>query len=156
MMMVTIRNAVRGDIPELADLLGELFTLEREFSPDRTSQIRGLIMLFDRGDAVRIMTAEREGRIIGLGVLHYTVSTYLGAKVAVLEDVVVTAGERGKGTGSRLMAGIIEQARADGVSRITLLTDHDNSAAQSFYESFGFVRSTMVPHRLMLQPTLSA
>lgn len=152
--MISIRMATRADIPALADLLGDLFALEREFSPDRTLQIRGLTLLFEREDAVRIMVAERHGHIAGMGVLHYTVSTYLGAKVAMLEDLIVAAGERRKGTGRRLMAGIIEQARSDGARRITLLADHDNTAARSFYESFGFARSTMIPHRLMLAPSL--
>jgi ribosomal protein S18 acetylase RimI-like enzyme len=88
-----------------------------------------------------------------MGVLHYTVSTYLGAKVALLEDVVVSERHRGNGAGKRLVAEIIEQARADGAHRITLLTDHDNRGAQRFYESFGFARSTMQPYRLMLSST---
>lgn len=154
--MISIQMANRADIPALADLLGDLFAQEHEFSPDRAAQIRGLVLLLERGDAVRIMVAEREEQIVGMGVLHYTVSTYLGAKVAMLEDVIVAAGERGRGTGKRLMAGIIEQARTDGARRITLLADHDNMAARSFYESFGFARSTMIPHRLMLEPSLSA
>jgi N-acetylglutamate synthase-like GNAT family acetyltransferase len=154
--MIFIRVATEADIPALADLLGVLFAQEREFSPDRTAQTRGLTLLFERGEAVRIMVAEHSGQIVGMGVLHYSVSTYLGAKVAMLEDVIVAAGERGRGTGKRLMAGIIEQARSDGARRITLLADHDNTTARSFYESFGFARSTMIPHRLMLAPTLSA
>ncbi len=88
-----------------------------------------------------------------MGVLHIGISTVLGAKVAMLEDVIVTAAHRGTGTGKRLMAGLIEQARADGVQRITLLTDHDNVAGQAFYEGFGFEKSTMLPYRLMLSPT---
>lgn len=154
--MISIRMAAGADIPALAELLSDLFAQEREFSPDRTAQIRGLTLLLERGVDARIMLAEREGRIVGMGVLHYTVSTYLGAKVAMLEDVIVAAGERGRGTGKRLMAGIIEQARTDGARRITLLADQDNTAARSFYESFGFCRSTMIPHRLMLAPSLSA
>jgi N-acetylglutamate synthase-like GNAT family acetyltransferase len=154
--MVTIRKATRADIPALAGLLGELFAQEREFSPDRTAQTRGLTLLFERGDDVRIMVAEREGRPVAMGVLHYTVSTYLGAKVALLEDVIVALGERRSGTGTRLMAGIIEQARKDGARRITLLTDHDNFDAQSFYGRFGFARSLMIPHRLMLAPSMQA
>lgn len=154
--MLVIRKATRADIPALADRLAELFSQEREFAPDRTSQVRGLTLLFERGDAVRILAAERDGEVIGMGVLHYVVSTFLGGKVAMLEDVIVTPRERGRGTGKRLMAALIEQARNDGVQRITLLTDHDNVSAQGFYESFGFKRSTMVPFRLMLAKSLSA
>lgn len=151
--MAALRLATLSDIETLGDLLGELFAQEREFAPDRTAQMRGLALLFDQADAVRIVVAEEGQRVVGMGVLHYTISTYLGAKVALLEDVVVSARHRGTGTGKRLMTAIIEQARSDGAQRITLLTDHDNHTAQRFYESFGFARSTMQPYRLMLLST---
>lgn len=144
------RLATRADLPVLADLLGELFAQEREFSPDRTSQLRGLDLLFERGEMVRIMVAEVDGNVVGMGVLHMGISTYLGAKVGMVEDVIVTAAQRGCGIGKHLLTGLIEQARADGVQRLTLLTDHDNMAGQAFYKSFGFSRSTMLPYRLML------
>jgi GNAT superfamily N-acetyltransferase len=153
--MLVIRLATLNDIENLADLLGELFSQEREFSPDRTAQIRGLALLFERGEAVRIVVAHAGARVVAMGVLHYTVSTYLGTKVAMLEDVVVTASHRGSGAGKQLMAHIIEQARSDGAHRITLLTDHDNVAARGFYESFGFVRSSMQPYRLMIPTTVT-
>lgn len=149
------RLATHGDIPRLADLLAELFSQEREFAPDRTAQTRGLLLLLDRQDSVRVVVAETSGEVVGMGVLHYSVSTYLGAKVATLEDVVVTGSQRRNGTGKRLMAAIIAQARSDGAQRITLLTDNDNLPARGFYESFGFVRSTMLPYRLMLPSTLT-
>ncbi len=154
--MVCIRLATAADLPVLADLLGELFAQEREFYPDRTAQMRGLVLLLERGEAVRMMVAERDGQVVGMGVLHTGVSTYLGAKVGTLEDVIVTASHRGDGIGRRLLAGIIEQARADGLQRITLLTDYDNMTGQVFYEGFGFARSTMLPYRLMLTQTATA
>jgi ribosomal protein S18 acetylase RimI-like enzyme len=153
--MIRIRLADRTDIAMLADLLGELFAQEREFVPDRAAQTRGLTLLMERGADVRIMVAERQGDLIGMGVLHYGISTFLGAKIAMLEDVIVTSAQRGCGTGRQLMAGIIEQARADGAQRITLLTDHDNAAGQHFYEGFGFTRSSMLPYRLMLSRTVT-
>lgn len=153
--MVCIRLATAADLPVLADLLGELFAQEREFSPDRTAQMRGLVLLLERGEAVRIIVAELDNQVIGMGVLHTGVSTYLGAKVGMLEDVIVTAAQRGAGIGRRLLAGLIEQARADCVQRITLLTDHDNVTGQAFYEGFGFARSTMVPYRLMLAQSVT-
>lgn len=153
--MFHIRLATRADVDHLASLLGELFAQEREFAADRTAQVRGLLLLIERGDAVRILVAETGGHIGGMGVLHYLVSTYLGAKVAMLEDVIVATPHRGSGAGRQLMRAIIEQARSDGAQRITLLTDYDNTAAQVFYEGFGFTRSTMLPYRLMLSRTLT-
>ena len=154
--MPTIRLADHDDVPALANLLGELFAQEHEFAPERTVQARGLRMLLDQGNAVRVLAAEQDGRVVGMGILHYAVSTALGCRVANLEDVIVTKSARGKGIGKILMAGIIERARADGVQRITLLTDHDNTVGQAFYRSFGFTRSTMIPFRRMLAHSLTA
>ncbi len=154
--MTSTRLASPHDLPRLADLLGELFALEHEFAPDRTAQMRGLAMVLDLGEAARIVVAEKGGRPVGMAVLHYMVSTHLGRRVALLEDVVVARSERGRGVGRHLMAAVIETARADGAHRITLLTDPDNTAARTFYESFGFARSGMVAYRRMLERSLTA
>jgi ribosomal protein S18 acetylase RimI-like enzyme len=82
--------------------------------------------------------------------LLYTVSTALGARVALLEDMVVLPQFRGVGAGSKLLQAAIAHARASGCKRITLLTDGDNEAAQKFYSNHGFTASRMVPFRLKL------
>ena len=79
--------------------------------------------------------------------LLYTVSTALGDRVAILEDMIVDRDARGRGLGSRLMTEAISTCETDGCLRITLLTDGDNTAAQQFYRRFGFERSPMVPLR---------
>ncbi|MNY66030.1 putative phosphinothricin acetyltransferase YwnH [compost metagenome] len=77
-------------------------------------------------------------------------STALGARVALLEDMVVDTGARGTGIGSALLEQAIAHARDSGCRRITLLTDGDNAAAQRLYRRHGFGRSPMVPLRLAL------
>ena len=47
---------------------------------------------------------------------------------------------------------LVEQARAEGVLRITLLTDMQNERAQAMYRRAGFVGSPMKPMRLKLKP----
>jgi ribosomal protein S18 acetylase RimI-like enzyme len=47
----------------------------------------------------------------------------------------------------------VAQARADGVLRITLLTDMQNERAQAMYRRAGFVGSPMRPMRLKIKPT---
>jgi ribosomal protein S18 acetylase RimI-like enzyme len=45
----------------------------------------------------------------------------------------------------------VAQARAEGVLRITLLTDMQNERAQAMYRRAGFVGSPMKPMRLKLK-----
>ena len=46
---------------------------------------------------------------------------------------------------------LIEQARAEGVLRLTLLTDMQNEQAQVLYRRLGFVGSPMKPMRLKIK-----
>ena len=82
--------------------------------------------------------------------LLYTVSTALGERVALLEDMVVAEQERDKGIGSRLLGEAVAFAKLVGCKRITLLTDGANRAAQRFYQGHGFDVSTMLPMRIHL------
>jgi ribosomal protein S18 acetylase RimI-like enzyme len=83
--------------------------------------------------------------------LLFTVSTFLGRKVALLEDMVVDPSCRDQGIGSRLLKHAVSFARNEGFGRITLLTDCDNAGAQQFYERSGFLRSSMLVMRKPLE-----
>lgn len=147
-MNIEVGTASAADIPRLCRLLAQLFAQETEFEADEKRQARGLQLIIDgAGD---IVVARKDDEIVGMVVLLYTVSTVLGSKVALLEDMVVDVEARGDGVGSKLIVRALEAARANGCRRITLLTDHDNDTAQRFYERHGFSRSMMVPYRLHL------
>jgi len=77
----------------------------------------------------------------------FTVSTALGTRVALLEDVIVDPTRRGQGLGGRLVDAAIAFAREAGCRRITLMTDADNADAQRFYRRHGFEASTMLTMR---------
>jgi len=145
-----IEPATSADIPELNELLAILFTQEAEFQPDLEAQRRGLELILADPGIGSILVARREGRVVGMVNLLYTVSTALGARVALLEDMVVLPAERNGGTGSQLLQAAIAHAGAAGCRRITLLTDTDNLDARRFYQRHGFTDSPMVPLRLVL------
>lgn len=142
--------ATASDIPALQQLLAILFEQEAEFTPDAAAQRRGLAHIIGDPAIGAILVARAAGEVIGMVNLLFTVSTALGARVAVLEDMIVAPAARGRGTGSQLLSYAIEWARAQGCRRITLLTDRTNEAAQRFYARHGFVSSDMVPMRLAL------
>jgi ribosomal protein S18 acetylase RimI-like enzyme len=81
------------------------------------------------------------------------VSTAEGGKAAWLEDLVVHPDYRRQGTGQKMLAYVVAQARTEGVLRITLLTDMQNERAQALYRRAGFVGSPMRPMRLKLKGT---
>ncbi len=147
-MQITPANI--SDIPALCDLLGILFSQEADFKPNHEAQSHGLARIISSPEIGLIVVARQDNQIIGMVNLLYTVSTALGDRVALLEDMVVSPNARGSGVGSRLLEQAIQFARANGCKRITLLTDSTNKSAQRFYQKHGFGFSAMIPLRLAL------
>lgn len=145
-----IDKATLADITELCGLLALLFSQEEEFKPDAAVQAAGLRLIVQNPEVGSILVARRDGKLVGMVNLLFTVSTALGSRVAILEDMVVLPTERGSGVGSRLLTVAIASASENGCKRITLLTDSCNEIAHSFYEKQGFTQSQMLPFRLML------
>jgi GNAT superfamily N-acetyltransferase len=145
-----ITPANESDIPALCALLGILFSQEADFNPDYEAQRRGLARIISNPEVGLIVVARQDGQVIGMVSLLYTVSTALGDRVALLEDMVVSPHARSAGAGSRLLKQAIQFARQNGCKRITLLTDGANEAAQRFYQRHGFGLSAMIPLRLSL------
>lgn len=144
-----VREATVEDIPRLCPLLELLFAQEAEFRPDSAKQSAALRQIIENPATGRILVFVAGSKLVGMVNLLFTVSTALGGRVAILEDMVVDPASRGAGIGSHLMRGAIDLARRSGCHRITLLTDHDNAEAIRFYRSHGFTLSGMVPLRLL-------
>jgi ribosomal protein S18 acetylase RimI-like enzyme len=143
-------SATPEDLPQLVALLGLLFTQEADFTPHEGKQQRALEMILANPSHGRIYVAREGERVVAMATLLYTVSTAEGGRAALFEDLVVRPEHRGRGIGKALLAHVIERARADGVLRLTLLTDGDNERAQALYRAAGFSPSAMRPMRLKL------
>ena len=147
---IQYRPATGVDIASLAGLLALLFAQEADFTPDATKQECGLRLILEQPEIGQLYCAVAGDAVVGMVSLLFTVSTAEGGRAALLEDMVVHPDWRGQGIGARLLSEAIQQARAAGCSRITLLTDAGNLAAQEFYGRAGFAKSAMVPLRLQL------
>ena len=150
--MSTVSSAARSDLPRLVELLGLLFSQEREFTPDPEKQREALEAILADRSRGRIFVAREGSEVVGMASLLYTVSTAEGGKAALFEDLIVDPRHRRKGIGAKLVSYVIQQARAEGVLRITLLTDLENDTALGLYRKLGFVDSPMQPMRLHLKP----
>jgi GNAT superfamily N-acetyltransferase len=138
------------DLEQLAALLGLLFEDEEEFAPDADKQRRALQAILSDPGVGRAFVAREGERIVAMANLLYTVSTAEGGRAALFEDLVVHPERRGRGIGSALLRHVIDAARKEGLTRITLLTDRGNKRAQALYRKMGFVASTMTAMRLKL------
>ncbi len=145
-----IEQATLEDLPQLADLLYDLFTQEADFVPNRAKQLRGLRLILEQPNRGRIFVLRLNGVIVGMINLLFTISTAEGGFVILLEDVVVHHDYRGQGYGDKLLHHAIEYAKKKDFLRITLLTDRINEDGQRFFKAHGFAESNMIPMRLVL------
>ena len=139
-----------ADLDAMAGLLGELFALEADFTPDREKQLAALRWILDHPAHGRLFVLRDAGRVAGMANALISVSTAEGGPVLILEDVIVAAGHRGGGHGRRLVEHVLAWAATHGLSRVTLLADKDNAAALAFYDSLGFEKSAMAVRRRRL------
>ena len=152
-MAIEIDFATDDDLPQLADLLAELFTLESDFRPERDKQLRGLRLILDEPALGRLFVLRDGAAVLGMANALITVSTAEGGRVLLLEDVIVRCEHRGGGLGRRLIAHVLDWAQAQGMTRVTLLTDRDNRAALDFYRKLGFDDSQMMVLRYNTIPS---
>jgi len=139
-----VRLATLDDIGSLNKLLKQLFTQEAEFKVDKKRQSRALKKIINSKTKGDIFVYERKGKVIAMVNVLYTISTALGKKVAVLEDMVVLKKYRQNRYGTKLLKSVLKTLEKEGVARVTLLSDFDNERAHKFYKKQGFKKSTMV------------
>jgi GNAT superfamily N-acetyltransferase len=149
---VLIEPATEADLDELSAMLGELFAQEGDFRPDKNKQLRGLRLIFEQPSRGRVFVLRRNGAIVGMINLLFTISTAEGGFVMLLEDLVVQTQYQGQGYGNRLLEHAIDFAKKKNFLRITLLTDRPENVAQEFFRRHGFVESSMIPMRLWISP----
>ena len=115
--------AAAGDLPQLADLLAELFTLESDFAPERDKQLQGLTLILENPTCGQLFVLRDGEQIVGMVNALITVSTAEGGRVLLLEDVIVQSEYRGRGLGRQLVSHVLDWALEQGLKRVTLLAD---------------------------------
>lgn len=137
-----VRRAKRADVSAMVELLCELFTIEDDFTIDRPKHERGLNLLLENPDAV-VLVVEHEDKVIGMASVQPLISTAIGERVGLIEDVVITSAFRGNGIGRGLIQTLINETQQAGMKRLALGADERNLGAIEFYKKFGFTTSRM-------------
>lgn len=138
----SIRKADSNDIEGMVGLLAELFSIEDDFTIDSKKQRCGLELILKNSAAV-ILVAEKEDQVIGMISMQSLISTAMGERSGLIEDMIVTAEYRLQGIGRLLLGAIIEESLRLGYARLSLGVDLRNHPAQAFYHTFGFEMSSM-------------
>lgn len=145
-----IETATIEDLPQLAELVMELFHLQGDFTPNTTNQERGLALILEEPSRGRIFVLRNDHQVIGMVNLLFTISTAMGGFVIQMEDVIIHPDHRGQGYGSMLLEHVIEFAQQKDFKRITLLTDKISAESQNFFRKYDFEYSNMIPMRRII------
>ncbi|MFY9327021.1 MAG: GNAT family N-acetyltransferase [Georgfuchsia sp.] len=118
--------------------------------PGSHKQLAALRWLMARPAHGRLFVLRDASLVVGMANALISISTAEGGPVLILEDVILSASHRGAGLGRLLVEHVLRWAASEGMSRVTLLADHDNSVALAFYQKIGFEASAMVVRRKRL------
>lgn len=145
-MAVAIRIEPAKEVtPELETALASLL---HQLDPSRplptASRLRALLA----DEAVTLLLAWDGPAIVGTA----TVSRYRTPVVdkAVVEDVVVDEGARGRGIGEALVKACLDVARGGGAEMVELQSASSREAANRLYQKLGFERRDTNFYRLVL------
>ena len=141
---IIIRKAGHSDINQMVGLLKELFSIEEDFTFDKTAQRHGLSMMLDDNQNRCVKVASLKGRVIGMCSGQLLVSTAKGGITALLEDIIVAQAYRRQGIGGKLLLAIEKWANKQGAKRIQLLADKNNAYALNFYKKYNWTTTQLI------------
>jgi GNAT superfamily N-acetyltransferase len=117
-------------------------------SPDLDRNRSFFLQFIAPNDAGELLGAWREDELVGYACLYWTFSSVAAQRIVVLNDLFVTAAERGRGTGLALIEVARDIARQRGAPRLTWRTALENRTAQRLYERTGAARSSWFEYDL--------
>jgi ribosomal protein S18 acetylase RimI-like enzyme len=139
---MNVRGSVPGDAPAVGDLLTELGDHHFELQPhnprygvkgERWHEIAHHAVTDPDGE---VLIAEEGGTVIGCSVLRYEDKPW--GLACQVETLIVTAGWRGRGVGTTLLAAGEDAAVRRGALGMRVEVVVENDEAQAFYEARGY------------------
>jgi GNAT superfamily N-acetyltransferase len=149
-----IRRAHEADLDDMIALYEEFHAFhvhgvpdrlrlpERPGDPELRAEVRELLLTLLRDPEAALFVAEVDGALIGLAEVYLrrdaphplTVSHTYG----YLQSLVVTAEQRGRGLGTRLVVAAENWARGQGATQLRLETWEFPASPLPFYEALGY------------------
>lgn len=133
-----IRPATPADVPRTLELIRELAEYERALHEVRMDEDTLRQDGFGAHPAYGLLVVEPPDRdeVVGIA-LHYEKYSTWNGRCLFLEDLVVTASERGKGYGLQLFAAVAAEAVNRGCAYLQWQVLDWNTPAVDFYKGLG-------------------
>ncbi len=136
-----VREATQADLPRLVELLAQL-SLDQQLEtpgPPLPESYRAAFAEIAADPRQRLFVLEQAGRVVGSVVVIVVPNlSHQGRPYAIVENIVVDAGERGNRLGELLMRHAMEEARRAGCYKLSLTSSKRRPDAHRFYERLGF------------------
>jgi ribosomal protein S18 acetylase RimI-like enzyme len=138
-MGISIRAAEAADIPVVA----ELFDGYRQFYEQAANRALAhdfIQQRWERQESLILVAVQAPSQLVGFCQLYPGFCSVEAQPIFTLYDLFVRPSARQQGVARGLLLAAEEQAAQAGKARMDLTTARTNSAAQSLYESLGWVR----------------
>ena len=96
-------------------------------------------------DSRPVAVAEQGGALVGLALVTFAAAAPV--PFAIVDDLIVSPGTRGRGIGKGMVDWIAAEARARGIGRLFLESGLANKRAHDFFEREGFRPTSVVMMR---------
>jgi GNAT superfamily N-acetyltransferase len=121
-----------------------------EAEPDDERNLRFFARFVEPSEDGLVLGAWVGDELVGFACLYWTFSSTRAAEVALMNDLFVAEGTRGKGVGLALIDGAAEASRARGMAHLEWLTAFDNHRAQRLYARTEAKRSPWLGYEIDL------
>jgi GNAT superfamily N-acetyltransferase len=145
---VRVRPLSIRELEPVLQLIAEYQRFYGVAEPDLDHNRSFFLQFIAPSDTGELLGAWIDGELVGYACLYWTFSSVAAQRIVVLNDLFVTAANRGHGIGLALIEAAREVARQRGAARLTWQTALDNRRAQRLYERTGAARSAWFEYEL--------
>ena len=136
-MSLSIRDAVPGDLPLIAELISELAEFEKLSHEVRFDEEVLGRKLFGERPYAEVLMGEIDGTAQGFALFFHNFSTFEGRPGIYLEDLYVRPEARGAGLGKAMLQHLAALALERDCARLEWWVLDWNAPAIGFYRSIG-------------------
>jgi GNAT superfamily N-acetyltransferase len=149
---VTIERVTEADLGDLLPLMRGYRDFYEADTPDEALLALSRALLADpANEGVQLIARDDAGRAVGFATIYWTWQTLSASRLAVMNDLFVSADARGSGLADALIAACADEARRKGATSLGWQTAKDNHRAQKLYDRIGAKRSEWVDYSLPVE-----